>query len=104
MNRENAVVEQYRRRRPVLPAPLAKSWDWQLKGACKQSSVDFFPSQTLLRDQLARVEEAAKNLCACCAVRQRCLDYAMSSNEPYGIWGGMTSRERALRQARPTTR
>lgn len=35
----------------------------------------------------------AKKVCAGCDVRQRCLDYSLT-DEPYGIWGGMTEQER----------
>ena len=36
----------------------------------------------------------AKALCEECPAQQRCLDYAMEFEEAFGIWGGLTSRER----------
>lgn len=40
----------------------------------------------------------AKAICAECPVRQACLDRALSFEQPgekrFGIWGGMTPRER----------
>ncbi len=36
----------------------------------------------------------AKSICAECIVREDCLEMAITNNEEYGIWGGMTSRER----------
>lgn len=33
-------------------------------------------------------------MCLSCPVKQKCLDYAIKHNEPYGIWGGMTVRDR----------
>ena len=40
----------------------------------------------------------ARQVCAGCPVRQPCLDYAITNRITYGIWGGLTERERrALR-------
>lgn len=37
---------------------------------------------------------AAKKLCGICPARKACLEYALIANEQFGIWGGLTSRER----------
>ena len=37
---------------------------------------------------------AAKKVCASCAVRQQCLDYALDNREAFGVWGGTTVRDR----------
>lgn len=42
-------------------------------------------------------EERAKEICASCPVRKECLDYALATKEPYGIWGGLTEVERKSR-------
>ena len=47
----------------------------------------FFPE----RGQTA---EPARQVCARCPVRQACLEYALSNRITYGIWGGLTERER----------
>jgi hypothetical protein len=40
----------------------------------------------------------ARRVCSACPVRQQCLDYAITNRIAYGIWGGLTERERrALR-------
>jgi WhiB family redox-sensing transcriptional regulator len=36
----------------------------------------------------------AKALCDTCPVKTECLTYALEANEPYGIWGGLTTNER----------
>jgi WhiB family redox-sensing transcriptional regulator len=36
----------------------------------------------------------ARAVCAPCPVRAECLEYALSTNEPYGVWGGYTRDER----------
>ena len=42
-------------------------------------------------------EERAKQVCAQCEVRKECLEYALLTREPYGIWGGLTEIERKAR-------
>lgn len=39
-------------------------------------------------------EQQAKAICADCPVREQCLEHALRTPEQYGIWGGMTPRER----------
>lgn len=36
----------------------------------------------------------AKRVCAGCPVRQECLDYALEHDEAFGVWGGLSARER----------
>jgi len=38
----------------------------------------------------------AKRICRQCEVRAECLDYAMANGERFGIWGGLTERERGM--------
>lgn len=38
---------------------------------------------------------AAKKFCAKCPVKSECLNLALVNQEPFGIWGGLTTRERA---------
>jgi WhiB family redox-sensing transcriptional regulator len=43
----------------------------------------------------------AKEVCRGCVVRGECLDYSLSSHEKFGIWGGLSERERRrIRRAR----
>lgn len=37
----------------------------------------------------------AKRICAACPVSAECLDFAQRHLEKFGIWGGLTERERA---------
>jgi WhiB family redox-sensing transcriptional regulator len=42
----------------------------------------------------------AKVYCGRCPIRQLCLDYAITANENFGVWGGMSPAERrAIRRA-----
>lgn len=43
-------------------------------------------------------EDQAKEICARCGVKQECLEYAVGTKEPYGIWGGLTEIERKAYQ------
>ena len=47
----------------------------------------------------------AKEVCRGCIVREDCLEYALSHGEKFGIWGGMSERERRrLRRQRALAR
>jgi len=61
---------------------------WQTEALCAQTDPEaFFPEKGgSTRD--------AKKVCASCTVRSECLDYALANDERFGIWGGMSERER----------
>ena len=69
---------------------------WQVKAACRgpQALVFFPPSTFELKDEKQDRERRAKAICATCAVKQPCLDYALRIREPHGIWGGLSESER----------
>jgi WhiB family redox-sensing transcriptional regulator len=75
--------------------------NWRSAGACLSADPDlFFPISTTgpAERQIAR----AKVICAGCEVRKVCLEFAMSHDQVYGIWGGTTpdDRQRARRRMR----
>lgn len=37
----------------------------------------------------------AKTICRSCIVRAECLDYALRNDERFGVYGGLSARERA---------
>jgi WhiB family redox-sensing transcriptional regulator len=45
----------------------------------------------------ARRELRAKAICAACPVKAMCLGWALSTREPYGVWGGLSADEREQR-------
>ena len=61
---------------------------WRQHAACRGVEPDtFYPAS----DEEA---EVAKAVCAVCPVRQPCLEYALTSRERDGVWGGATEKER----------
>jgi WhiB family transcriptional regulator, redox-sensing transcriptional regulator len=61
---------------------------WQERSLCAQTDPEaFFPEKGgSTRD--------AKKVCVGCEVRAECLEYALANDERFGIWGGMSERER----------
>lgn len=78
---------------------LAADAEWRERAAClAYPAVVFFgvdDSETPA-ERRGR-EESAKRICLTCEVRQQCLEYALATKEPYGIWGGLTEIERRAR-------
>lgn len=78
---------------------LAADAEWRERAACLEyPAVIFFgldDSETPA-ERRAR-EDTAKSICDRCDVRQECLEYALATREPYGIWGGLTEIERKAR-------
>ncbi|HJP76184.1 MAG TPA: WhiB family transcriptional regulator [Pseudonocardiaceae bacterium] len=79
-----------------LPRPVTEVWDWQLQARCRDADIDVFfhPEQERGEIKLRR-EERAKAACRVCPVLEPCRQHALAVHEPYGIWGGMTPRERS---------
>ena len=61
---------------------------WQSEALCAQTDPEaFFPEKGgSTRD--------AKRICTSCDVRGECLEYALHNDERFGIWGGLSERER----------
>ena len=71
------------------------SEDWKTEGLCAEVGGElFFPEKGDLRSA-----RAAKSVCRRCAVIDECREYAMDAHEPYGVWGGMSERDRRLLRA-----
>ena len=69
--------------------------EWKAAGNCVRVDPDlFFPE----RGESTR---EAKAVCRGCVVREACLEYALANGEKFGIWGGLSERERRrIRRAR----
>ena len=88
---EHATVVENRR----LPAPVTESWDWQLRAACRNvDSAYFFHPHGERGVERDRREAHAKAICRSCPVIAACREHALAAGEPYGIWGGMSRKDR----------
>jgi WhiB family redox-sensing transcriptional regulator len=69
---------------------------WQAEAACRgeDATLFFAPNYFERRGEKDRREAKAKAICARCPVRQPCLDYALRTRDPHGVWGGLNELER----------
>jgi WhiB family redox-sensing transcriptional regulator len=72
--------------------------DWAAQGACRGSNPDTLFVQGAAQNRV-------KSVCFGCPVRTECLADALDNRTEFGVWGGMTERERrALLKRRPNVR
>ena len=72
----------------ILDDDSAEVGDWQDRALCAQTDPEaFFPEK-------GGSTREAKRICGSCEVRPECLDYALHNDERFGIWGGLSERER----------
>ena len=79
-------------RHRTLAVPARFAARWRELAACRGTDLEvLFPGR-------GESAEPARQVCAACPVCQPCLDYAITNRIAYGVWGGLTERERrALR-------
>ena len=72
----------------ILDEPAIDDEQWQERALCAQTDPEaFFPEKGgSTRD--------AKRICTSCDVKSQCLEYALANDERFGIWGGLSERER----------
>lgn len=74
--------------------------EWQERALCAQTDPEaFFPEK-------GGSTREAKRICTRCEVKAECLEFALEHDERFGIWGGLSERERrkAKREAREAAR
>jgi WhiB family transcriptional regulator, redox-sensing transcriptional regulator len=74
----------------MIEAPLGDEGvlGWQERALCAQTDPEaFFPEK-------GGSTREAKKVCLSCDVRAQCLEYALANDERFGIWGGLSERER----------
>ncbi|MBM7280330.1 WhiB family transcriptional regulator [Gordonia rubripertincta] len=77
-----------------LLAGLPKPPTWHEDAICSQADPDaWFPEK-------GEATVAAKLICAGCDVREQCLQWALDNGERFGVWGGLSERERREERAR----
>ncbi|MDX1888582.1 WhiB family transcriptional regulator [Mycolicibacterium sp. 050158] len=68
--------------------PAIDDEQWQERALCAQTDPEaFFPEK-------GGSTREAKRICLGCEVKDACLDYALANDERFGIWGGLSERER----------
>lgn len=68
--------------------PATEDDQWQERALCAQTDPEaFFPEK-------GGSTREAKRICQGCEVRDACLEYALAHDERFGIWGGLSERER----------
>ncbi|SDR72764.1 WhiB family transcriptional regulator, redox-sensing transcriptional regulator [Friedmanniella luteola] len=60
--------------------------DWTMRAKCRGQEDDLFPE--------AAEQKRARLICGGCPVRSECLAEALDNRIEWGVWGGMTERER----------
>ncbi len=71
-----------------LLEPEAEEQGWQDRALCAQTDPEaFFPEK-------GGSTREAKKVCLTCEVRDDCLESALMNDERFGIWGGLSERER----------
>lgn len=81
---EAAVIELI----AMLEQPQPSDEDWAEKAVCSQTDPEaFYPEK-------GGSTKEAKKVCLGCPVREKCLQYALDHDERFGIWGGLSERER----------
>ena len=71
-----------------FPGMDADDQGWQEQALCAETDPEaFFPEK-------GGSTREAKKICTGCEVRTECLEYALSNDERFGIWGGLSERER----------
>lgn len=74
---------------------MSSSSEWTAQAACRAADPDALFVQ-------GAAQNRAKLICQGCVVRTECLADALDNRVEFGVWGGMTERERrALLRRRP---
>jgi len=77
--------------RYAFALPTDDELDWQAQALCSQTDPEaFFPE----KGKKGCPTKEAKQVCAGCPVRLECLAHALDKDERFGIWGGLSERER----------
>jgi WhiB family redox-sensing transcriptional regulator len=72
----------------ALAEEVGEEEDWRERALCAQTDPEaFFPPK-------GGSTREAKRMCQVCEVRPECLEYAVAHDERFGIWGGLSERER----------
>lgn len=72
----------------AIPISTPTDLWWQREALCAETDPEaFYPDK-------GGTTRPAKAMCARCGVQAECLAYALANDERFGIWGGLSERER----------
>ena len=72
----------------IRPVADDEALAWQADALCAQTDPEaFFPEK-------GGSTREAKRICESCEVSAECLEFALQNDERFGIWGGLSERER----------
>ncbi|HEY9411075.1 MAG TPA: WhiB family transcriptional regulator [Jiangellaceae bacterium] len=75
--------------------------DWRSFGACREYDADlWFPDSGIGRGGKGPATVKAIAICYGCDVRRKCLNWAIETDQRFGIWGARTAEERRYIQSR----
>jgi len=95
---QRASTKYGRSDQPAVESPINDVTDWASLGACR----DVNPAEFFVQ---GAAQNKVKTRCFGCVVRTECLAEALDNRIEFGVWGGMTERERrALLRRRPDVR
>ena len=80
-------------------AARADPASWESRAACLHRDPDLFFPIALSGPALREIAQA-KAICARCPVRSECLQFALTTHQVHGVWGGTSEEERRLLQSR----
>ena len=70
--------------------------NWRPLAACRWADPDLFFPVSSTGKALEQIAEA-KAICAGCRVQRECLEFALSTHQFHGVWGGLSEQERSAR-------
>ncbi len=83
---------------PAASALSDEATAWTSRSACRETD----PDELFVT---GAAQHRAKQVCQSCLVRTECLADALDNRVEFGVWGGMTERERrAVLRRRPDVR
>jgi WhiB family redox-sensing transcriptional regulator len=75
-------------RTPTAATVISPDDSWVVEALCRQTDPEaFYPDK-------GEPTAPAKRVCAHCPVTAECLEYALFHDERFGVWGGLSARER----------
>jgi WhiB family transcriptional regulator, redox-sensing transcriptional regulator len=69
--------------------------DWRIDAVCRDLNPEIFFPIGVTGGAIDQIT-AAKSHCASCPAKEQCLEFAVTTNQEYGVWGGTTEDERRV--------